>query len=190
MRPIRPPGIWATTCLILLSTPCLNAQPEPAHSFLLIDLEADGLYLAELAYAVSFDIDGDGRRERMSWTATGRNEAFLWLDHNANGIVDDGNELLRTVSDLARLDQPELGGNADGFVSRRDARWSELLLWIDRSHDAVSSPSEISTPAQWRIRRIGLAFRQVLLLDGSGNLIQAVSSDGRVRQVLFAEQAP
>ena len=32
---------------------------------------------------------------------------------------------------LAQYDQPLLGGNDDGVISRADAIWPELTMWLD-----------------------------------------------------------
>src|ERR1051325_10986387 len=42
---------------------------------------------------VLFDLNGDGQPEATAWTRAGGNEAFLFLDRNGNGVVDDGTEL-------------------------------------------------------------------------------------------------
>ena len=74
-------SIWRSSWLLLAAAAVpWTAQCEDARSFLILDLEGDGLYLAERSYPVHFDLDGDGDEEETAWTAAGRDEAFLWID--------------------------------------------------------------------------------------------------------------
>ncbi|HYP02042.1 MAG TPA: hypothetical protein VER76_17765, partial [Pyrinomonadaceae bacterium] len=59
----------------------------------IIDTHGDGFALTANTAGVSFDIDGDGVPEHLSWTAAGADDAFLFLDRNQNGIADSGQEL-------------------------------------------------------------------------------------------------
>ena len=93
----------------------------------------------------------------MAWTERGdETDAFLALDHNANGIVDDGSELFGNASICGRrntfkngfevlryLDTPGMGGNFDGVIDASDAIFPQLLLWVDRNHNGFSEPEEL-----------------------------------------------
>jgi hypothetical protein len=58
-----------------------------------VDVRGDGFALTDAAGGVPFDFNGDGVRNRFSWTAEGSDDAWLALDHNGNGRVDDASEL-------------------------------------------------------------------------------------------------
>ena len=65
---------------------------------LLIDVGGKGFKLTSLEDSVRFDIDGDGVREQVSWTARDADNAFLACDPNGNGVIDDGTELFGTAT--------------------------------------------------------------------------------------------
>jgi hypothetical protein len=77
---------------------------------------------------VSFDLDGDGRKEEISFL--GQGSGFLALDRNGDGIVNNGLELFgpasgRGFSELARLD-----GDANGWLDENDPRHADLRVWM------------------------------------------------------------
>ena len=102
---------------------------------------------------VSFDIDADGRPNRITWTGRGEPLAFLARDRNANGVIDDGRELFGTATLLTSGSRAvngfealaELDENDDGVIDGLDAVWTKLLLWTD-----CCGPTAIMTDARRR----------------------------------------
>jgi hypothetical protein len=149
---------------------------------LLIDVGGGGFRLTDRAGGVDFDLDGDGRAERSPWTDPRGDEAWLTLDRNGNGRIDDGAELFgnwtpqpATVTDrngfaaLAVFDETSAGGNGDGWIDARDAVFSRLRLWHDANHNGLSEPTELITLSTAGLVRLSLHYREFLRVDEFGN---------------------
>ena len=157
----------------LLALGVENDAARQSVSFLVLDLNGDGVYLSDLFYPVQFDTDGDGAPESLSWTARDGTDGFLWFDDNGNGVVDDGTELL-FFQMLAMLDAP--AGSGDGVLSAADPVWSRLGVWVDRDQNGRSTAEEIRSLEEWNIVEIDLRDRPVGRTDGSLNRMKSVAS--------------
>lgn len=126
---------------------------------IVVDLNRDGVHLGPAGRGVNFDVNADGFTDLVQWVKSGGDEAFLALDRNRNGVVDDGSELfgvgtplfeggnaLNGFVGLAQYDAPLLGGNDDGLISAEDAIWPELSIWLDRNADGTSTSGEMLRP--------------------------------------------
>lgn len=104
---------------------------------------------------VTFDINADGRPDRIAWTVMNSDDSFLFIDRDGDHAVSDGSELVGFHSAIgsrrwtdgfaaqAAYDQARLGGNEDGFITADDAVWSLLYLWTDSDHNGVTSRREV-----------------------------------------------
>jgi hypothetical protein len=146
-------------------------------------LDLDGAFtLTSPQNGVRFDFFGTGKPIRVAWTAAGATAAWLVLDLDRDGRIDNGLEMLSNVTQqpgkpathmgfkaLAEYDKPENGGNGDGTIDARDAVFSRLRLWQDRNHDGISQPNELFTLAQTGVASIDLHYQQQKWADAYGN---------------------
>jgi hypothetical protein len=168
------------------STFCLW-MPIGSCTPIVLDTTGGGFALTSASNGVAFDIAANGHPVQVAWTTPGHGNAFLVLDRNNNGEIDDGSELFGSSSPqpasadpngfaaLAVYDTPAQGGDGDGVIDSRDAVFSRLRLWIDDNHDGVSQPSELHTLPSLGVYSLGLRYHATPKTDQYGNKYRYVS---------------
>ncbi len=162
---------------VAVSANCCDPVLGTGCSPIIINFERGGYRLTGADAPVWFDIGASGASLRIGWTAARADEAFLWLDRNSNGAVDDGAELFGTATVLSNgtkapngfVALAEFDENQDLVIDAGDLIWSRLLLWRDLNHDAISQPEEIASVAESTVRAVELAHHWSGRRDQYGN---------------------
>jgi hypothetical protein len=154
----------------------LNRVYRGDQSPILIDTDGNGFQCSSAPAGVMFDIRSNGVQTRVAWPTT-PGDAFLALDRNGNGVIDDSSELFGNYTilpnglpaahgyqALAALDDDH-----DGDIDQADSAFSSLLLWSDAVRDGISAPGELVPLSQTAIVRLSTDPSDLNVIDYWGN---------------------
>lgn len=160
-----------------------STSDDGKESPLIFDMTGHGYRLTSARDGVRFDIRNEGTAIQIAWTAADSGNAFLALDRNGNGTIDNGTELFgsRTPTKSGTAGPTgfhalaDLDTNSDYLIDRFDAAWGSLLLWTDRNHDGASTADELQPIGDSAIVAMEIDFQRIGREDRWGNDFRLMS---------------
>lgn len=148
-----------------------------------ISLDGPELRLTDAAGGVSFDMRPDGVLEQTSWTRAGSEDAFLVLDRNRNGRIDDSKELFGSTTDQPPTTERNgfnalsaFDDNGDRRIDAGDPIYALLGFWTDRNHNGISESGELQSMRAAGVISISLDYRESRRRDRFGNKFRYAAS--------------
>ena len=153
---------------------------------IIIDLNKNGITSTKLNNTIYFDHDNNNFKEASSWIDKG--DAFLALDKNNNGLIDNGNELFgnHTISNtrFKYTNNKATNGyealktydlNGDNVIDSKDEIYDKLVLWKDSNQNAITDKGELIKLKDSGIVSIDLNYKNINT-DEKGNTIKQSST--------------
>lgn len=138
---------------------------------LILDLDFNGFKFSSTENNIQFDLNADGQLDSIS-NLIGA-DAFLAIDLNKNGVIDNGLELFGDVggakdgfTDLQKYDQ-----NNDGIINAQDRIFDQLLL-LSFSEEGIQQTRQLSDQG---IASLNLTSKQLERDYKNANQLTAVA---------------
>ncbi|MCA1972104.1 MAG: putative Ig domain-containing protein, partial [Caenispirillum sp.] len=166
------------------AAPALNPGNANRGDPLVIDLVGTGIQTWGLDKGLHFDHDGDRFAERTGWIAAGG--GLLVLDADADGVLDDGQELFGdftrlaggqlAVNGFAALSQYDR--NRDGLIDARDPVWQRLrvAVWERAPRGGAVAGDPHEAMGLRRLDELGIA---AISLDSA--IVNAAEANGNTK---------
>ncbi|MBR6669552.1 MAG: hypothetical protein IKL31_02255, partial [Ruminococcus sp.] len=146
----------------------------PPRDPLIINFGSSDLNITDVENGAHFDLDKNGFAEKTAWVE--KEDGFLAIDRNGNGIIDDGGELFsdyvikkdgtKAIDGFDALKDfddnlvKETGKIGDGIIDEKDSRFNELLVWIDEKNQGITDEGELHSLEYHNIKSISLDVKK------------------------------
>ena len=133
-----------------------------------------------------FDLDSDGKTESIA--TLGKNSAYIALDRNGDGQINNGSELFGTVSGNGFAELAEFDDDGNGFIDQGDKIYSQLSVYrpgdsfqtsfsdmgiVALSLDSVDSPFRLTDEQNQTLGQVRSTSFYVTE-DGRANTVQQI----------------
>ncbi len=164
---------------------------------LIIDTAGNGIKLDSWQTStVLFDLDGNGTKENTGWTKANGDDAFLVIDKNNDGKINDITEMFGNASTPGFKQLSTYDSNKDNVINATDTQFNLLKLWNDKNANGIVDAGELTTLSANNIKEISLNS-YANRVNINGNLQTAISTitktDGTTRNIhelAFAFETP
>ena len=138
---------------------------DPVRDPIVLDLFGNGFAPVSVKDGVNFDLDQNGFAEKMGWTSG--DDAWLVVDKNGNGKIDNGSEMFGDKTKLSNGQYAKNGfealreydSNHDGIIDANDADFGKLMVWVDANGNGISESGELMTLAAAGVVSIDLGYQ-------------------------------
>ncbi|RAU19724.1 hypothetical protein DN062_01170 [Nitrincola tibetensis] len=141
---------------------------------LVINFNGNSAELTETRF--EFDLTLDGHPNLIP--SLGANSAFLALDKNNDGIINDGSELFGAITGDGFNELAAYDDDNNGWIDESDAVFQHLKLWV---HPGNSDSQQLMTLSEAGIGAIYLGNAKTpfsLLQSGDSSLLGMIQSTG------------
>jgi hypothetical protein len=148
---------------------------------IVLDMNGDGVSTLNISAGVQFDLHASGQKVKTGWVSS--TDGLLVLDRNNDGTIDDGSELFGDSTMLSNGEKAkdgyealrELDINNDNLITKDDAEWDNLKVWVDKNSDGISQTGEMDTLDSLGIAKLNV-IADITSINDHGNRIGLVSS--------------
>ena len=145
-------GIIDDTSMIIADDYNRAGKAQPPRDPLIIDLNGDDVHTTSVANGVHFDLDNNGFAEQTAWIDN--IDGFLVYNRDNDPRITNGSELFsdqvifpdgtrsKDGFDVLRhfntYTDDEKDPDNDGWITKLDAEYDKLQVWIDKNHDGIT----------------------------------------------------